>query len=70
MQFTPRIKRQLINLTGKRNVTLYPHPLQFYKYPPTDVISLEEFEELALERLKGIELIYFHRISLFILNHF
>lgn len=58
MQFTPRIKRQL-NLKGKRNVTLYPHPLQFYKYPPTDTISLEEFEELALERLKGTELIYF-----------
>lgn len=69
MQFTPRIRRQL-NLTGKRDVTLYPHSLQFYKHPPTNVISLEEFEELALERLKGIELICFQRISLFTLNHF
>lgn len=52
MQFTPRERRQL-NLSGKRQAGLYPHALQFYKLPPIDVISLEEFEDLALERLKG-----------------
>lgn len=52
MQFTPKERRQLF-LTGKRDAALYPYSLQFYKDPPTDIISLEEFEELALERLKG-----------------
>ena len=53
MQFTPKAKRQF-SLTGKRDNTLYPHSLQFYKSPPSGVIPLEEFEELALERLKGL----------------
>lgn len=29
----------------------YPHDLQTYKFPPTENISLQEFETLALERL-------------------
>ena len=28
--------------------------LQFYRTPPTDTISLYEFEEYAVERLKGL----------------
>lgn len=40
-------------LTGAKDSVLYPHNLQFYKFPPTNEISLEEFEDLALERLKG-----------------
>ncbi|CAH0404657.1 unnamed protein product [Chilo suppressalis] len=32
-------------------VETYPHDLQMYKLPPTEEISLQEFETLALERL-------------------
>ena len=31
---------------------LYPHPLQLYNTPPSDNISLQEFEEVATERLQ------------------
>ena len=30
-----------------------PHKIQLYSVAPTDTISLQEFEELAVERLKG-----------------
>ena len=30
----------------------YPTRLQLYKTPPVDTIGLQEFEELALQRLK------------------
>ena len=30
----------------------YPTKLQLYKTPPVDTISLQEFEELVLQRLK------------------
>lgn len=29
------------------------HPLQFYNHPPTENITLKEFEDLASERLRG-----------------
>ena len=32
---------------------IYNHCLQMYRLPPTNTISLEAFEELAVERLKG-----------------
>lgn len=31
----------------------YEHSLRMYKEPPTDNITLEEFEEFAIDRLKG-----------------
>ncbi|EDQ88653.1 uncharacterized protein MONBRDRAFT_32834 [Monosiga brevicollis MX1] len=34
---------------------LYPHQLQFYTLPPVDEVSLEEFERLAVERLKVLK---------------
>ncbi|KAH9504634.1 DNA primase large subunit [Bulinus truncatus] len=33
----------------------YPHHLQLYSEAPTDTISLQEFEELAVERLKVLK---------------
>lgn len=32
---------------------LYPHDLQMYSSPPVCEISLTEFEQLAVDRLKG-----------------
>ncbi|XP_072912626.1 DNA primase large subunit isoform X1 [Hemitrygon akajei] len=41
---------------GKRTISplaeLYPFPVQFYDQPPSGDISLQEFESLAVERLK------------------
>jgi DNA primase large subunit len=31
----------------------YPHRLNFYKVPPTAEITLEQFEQWAIDRLKG-----------------
>ena len=36
----------------KKKSQAYPIRLQLYKTPPVDIISLQEFEELALQRLK------------------
>lgn len=43
-----------LRVTGKREKNRYPHRLQWYNEPPIDNISLEEFEEFAIERLKGL----------------
>jgi hypothetical protein len=37
-----------------RDFERYPHPLQFYAIPPQEEVSLEEFEMLAIERLRGM----------------
>jgi hypothetical protein len=37
----------------------YSIRLSMYKYPPTDSISLPEFERFACDRMKG-SLIFFH----------
>lgn len=42
------IKREIGGLAE-----LYPHDLQFYKVPPIGNLSLSEFEQLAMDRLKG-----------------
>ncbi|XP_072264568.1 DNA primase large subunit [Pyxicephalus adspersus] len=39
-------------LTGDRKGEHYPFSLQFYQVPPTENISLSEFETFAIERLK------------------
>ncbi|XP_020894564.1 DNA primase large subunit isoform X2 [Exaiptasia diaphana] len=50
MQFSRQKKS--VQLKDGRIWGQYPDRLQMYKIPPTDNISLEEFEELAIERLK------------------
>ena len=36
----------------------YPHDIQMYDVPPVGEISLEEFQELGFDRLKGSLLFY------------
>ncbi|MGH0161878.1 UNVERIFIED_CONTAM: hypothetical protein FKN15_041768 [Acipenser sinensis] len=51
MQFSGR-RQKIVRLTGDRQADLYPHSLQFYGQPPTENISLSEFETFAVDRLK------------------
>lgn len=56
MQFTGNRKnrRSRINaLDSSQDAWTHTHGLQMYKIPPTDNITLEEFEEFATDRLKG-----------------
>ncbi|KAJ8306542.1 hypothetical protein KUTeg_017087 [Tegillarca granosa] len=39
----------------KKEQDTLSHPLQFYKIPPSDTISLQKFEEYAIERLKVLK---------------
>lgn len=48
MQFSGRRRKLLSNPQNE----LYGHCLQFYSQPPTENISLAEFETFAVERLK------------------
>jgi len=41
------VKVEVVSLETK-----YPHNVMMYHYPPTDDVHIEEFEELALERLR------------------
>ncbi|XP_008136685.2 DNA primase large subunit [Eptesicus fuscus] len=45
-------KRRKLKLAGDQRNTCYPHSLQFYLQPPTENISLIEFENLAIDRVK------------------
>ena len=55
MQFGDRNRRKSkpTKLEDTENAGKYVHGLQMYKVPPTDNITLEEFEEFAIDRLKG-----------------
>ena len=35
--------------------TQYPHRLNFYSIPPTADITLEQFEQWAIDRLRGMD---------------
>jgi DNA primase large subunit len=53
MDYIPKEKRTIkpeLNILQET----YPHDLQLYKVPPTGEISLIEFQDLALERQKGV----------------
>lgn len=52
MSFVASRPRRKIYYSSKLN-TEYGHSLQMYSVPPNETISLQEFEEFALERLKG-----------------
>ena len=52
MKFGGR-KSKSTKLEDTENAGKYVHGLQMYKVPPTDNITLEEFEEFAIDRLKG-----------------
>ncbi|XP_066465587.1 DNA primase large subunit [Tiliqua scincoides] len=54
MEFSRR-KRFLRLVNDRQN--LYPHSLQFYLQPPTENISLMEFESLAVDRLKLLKFV-------------
>ena len=64
---TPRSRRRQLKLEGGRNEATYPHSLQFYSQPPTQNISLQEFEDFAIDRLRGeryLELrVFFYQFS-------
>ena len=45
-------KKQFADATYKQQE--YPHRLNFYDVPPTKEITLEEFEQWAIDRLRGM----------------
>lgn len=47
-------RKRIVKSEPKVISEVYPHDLQLYKIPPVGEISLEEFENLAIERLQGI----------------
>jgi DNA primase large subunit len=46
-------KNKFATSTGKFKQQQYEHRLNFYNDPPTAEITLEEFEEWAINRLKS-----------------
>ncbi|PNJ23841.1 PRIM2 isoform 2 [Pongo abelii] len=51
MEFSGR-KWKTLRLAGDQRNASYPHCLQFYLQPPCENISLIEFENLAIDRVK------------------
>ncbi|XP_061316543.1 DNA primase large subunit isoform X3 [Pezoporus flaviventris] len=56
MEFSSRTRLRQARLAGDRR-ELYPHSLQFYLEPPTESISLVEFESFAIDRLKLLKVV-------------
>ncbi|XP_053142474.1 DNA primase large subunit isoform X2 [Hemicordylus capensis] len=56
MQFSRSNRRKLARLVGDGQEQ-YPHSLQFYLQPPTESISLAEFESLAVDRLRLLKVV-------------
>lgn len=56
-------KKQFANPTFKQHE--YPHRLNFYEVPPTAEITLEQFEQWAIDRLRSMLSVSSHRLSLY-----
>lgn len=51
---TRRVKLEVRQESGLLDVSdRYKHCLQLYDVPPTEELSLDDFEQFAAERLKG-----------------
>lgn len=48
-----RVYRSVRNVSKLK--TEYANSLQMYNLPPNESISLQEFEEFAVDRLKGVK---------------
>jgi hypothetical protein len=46
-------KRRVIPKSVSISALAYEHKLSFYRIPPTEELTVEEFERFALDRLKG-----------------
>jgi len=53
MQFDGTKQRYRYTRAKHVGTVEYSNSLQLYTIPPTETISLQEFEELAIDRLKG-----------------
>nr|XP_026647395.1 DNA primase large subunit isoform X2 [Zonotrichia albicollis] len=56
MEFSSRGRQRHARLAGDRREQ-YPHSLQFYLEPPTESISLVEFESFAVDRLRLLKVV-------------
>ncbi|XP_042552885.1 DNA primase large subunit [Dipodomys spectabilis] len=56
MQFSGN-KRRKLKLAGDQKNACYPHSLQFYLQPPSENVSLIEFENMAVDRLKLLKVV-------------
>ena len=55
MEFqSPRYTARRTIKSSMRLKSEYPHSLQLYSVPPSETIGLQELEDWAVERLKGI----------------
>lgn len=57
MDFTGVRRRKPLKLFSDSLIDLYPHDLQLYRIPPSNEITLSEFEDLALERLQVLRIL-------------
>jgi hypothetical protein len=60
MDFNSNYRKNGRSAKSKKQNTLFGHNLQFYKIPPNGEISLQEFEDYAVDRLKGSLLLHCH----------
>jgi len=52
----PRIAKKHFDGAGNSHSIDYPHRLSFYILPPTAEVTLDQFEQWAIDRLRGINL--------------